>query len=39
MKTLEAYDEIPKYEFSLCHQCKKLHVNVEDGLCKLCLKN
>jgi len=35
METLE----VSKYEFSFCHQCEKFHVNLEDGLCKLCQNN
>jgi hypothetical protein len=38
MKTLAVEELVPKYEFSFCHQCKKFHVNMEDGLCELCQK-
>lgn len=38
MKTSSGEFDESKYEFSFCHRCEKFHVNVEDGLCKLCQK-
>ena len=38
MKTSIGEELASKYEFSFCHQCKKFHVNMEDGLCELCQK-
>jgi len=38
MKTSVAEELVLKYEFSFCHQCKKFHINMEDGLCELCQK-
>ncbi len=38
MKTSTVGELVPKYEFSFCHQYKKFHVNMEDGLCELCQK-
>jgi len=39
MKTSVGNESESKYEFSFCHQCKKVHVNIEDGLCELCQEN
>jgi len=39
MKTSVEAELMSKYEFSFCHECKKFHVNMEDGLCELCHKN
>ncbi len=38
MKTSVETELMSKYEFSFCHECKKFHVNMEDGLCELCHK-